>query len=73
MSYSMKFKRDIELDAVMVHASMLGLFEPCAISQGMSPNEAYARAYWLKRQPIEYIEKVSNRVVELENGSLEKK
>ena len=30
------------------------------------PDDATKRAYWLKKQPIEYIDKVSERAVELE-------
>lgn len=60
-----KFKEDVELDANMVFASMGGVFVPFAISVDMTPDEAYGRAVWMKRQPETYLMQVVNRVAEL--------
>lgn len=62
----MSFKKDVNLDAVLVHASMRGLFVPCTIGLGMKPHEAYGRAEWLKTQSKRYLADVSNRVAEIE-------
>jgi hypothetical protein len=62
-----EFKKNINLDAVMVHASMRGLFDPCILGLGMTVSEGYARAMWLKKQSDKYIRSVSDRVVEMEN------
>jgi hypothetical protein len=59
-------EQDLELDAVLVHASIRGLWAQAAIYFGMTVGEAHARAEWLKVQPQAYISKVSDRVQELE-------
>lgn len=64
-----RFQQNLELDARCVAAAakdglhgMLGV----ALAHGCpSPDEAIDRAKWLKRQPKAYIQKVSDRVVEL--------
>lgn len=68
-----EYEENIELDAILVHSAMLGMFEPAAIQLGLSPSEAFGRAAWLKRQSEEYITKVSNRVVELEDKNENRK
>ena len=66
----MEFERNVELDAVMVRASMLGLFELFAIQYFETASEAWARAEWLKKQPEEYIMQVSDLVEEQERMAL---
>jgi len=63
----MKFTKNIELDAVFVHAATIGLFALCAMQLGFTIDEADKRAKWLKKQDEEYIHAVCVRVVELEN------
>lgn len=60
------FKKNVKLDAKLVHASMHGLFVPCAIQLGFTAQEASGRAEWLKRQDEEYVTKVANEVVIME-------
>jgi len=62
-----KFKQNLQLDATLVHAATKGLFVPCAIGLGLTADEAWHRADWLKHQPEAYIIQVSDRVVEMEN------
>ncbi len=62
-----KLKQNLQLDATLVHAATKGLFVPCAIGLGMTADEAWHRADWLKHQPEAYITKVCDRVVEMEN------
>lgn len=61
------FPRDIERDAVLVHASMRGLHIPAAIGLGLTPDEALVHhPAWLKAQGASYIHQVSRRVAEME-------
>jgi hypothetical protein len=59
--------KNVNLDAQLVYAAMRGAFVPAAIGLGITANEAFDRAAWLKRQPTEYVAQVSDRVVEIEN------
>ena len=65
------FNRNVELDAALVYAGLhggLGRYMLTARSLGIeTPDDAFWRARWLKRQPEEYIAAVSDRVVELEH------
>jgi hypothetical protein len=61
-----EYKQDLELDTIMVHAAMNGLFDLLAIQKFKTPQEAYERALWLKKQPEFYITAVNNRVAEIE-------
>jgi hypothetical protein len=65
------FKRDVHLDAILVHAAINNLFEPCAIGLGMTADEAFGRAKWLKKQSKSYILSVSEEVVRIENEAKE--
>ena len=67
-----RYTQDLELDARLVLAAVHGGFEGFA-AVAMSrqdifagPDEAVARADWLKRQPAAYIEAVSARAAALE-------
>jgi hypothetical protein len=62
----MKYNKNIELDAKMVHAASIGLFDCFAYQSFKTPDEAYGRAMWLKKQSESYIKEVSDRVVEIE-------
>jgi hypothetical protein len=59
-------KPDVKLDATLVHASLRGLFVPCAIGLGLTTDEAFGRAEWLKKQPETYITEVSEAVEKME-------
>lgn len=59
-------RRNIKLDATLVHAAIMGLIVPCAIGLGMTSDEVDARATWLKKQPMSYVKQVSDEVVRLE-------
>lgn len=67
-----KYKRNVDLDATLVHAAMAGLFVPCAIQLGLSPDEAFGRSLWLKRQPKSYVDKVVNKVMEIQDKEAQK-
>ena len=62
----MKFKKDIKLDAVLVHARIHGLYEVAAIGLGLTASEAYNRSLWLRKQSSKYIDQVSDKVVKIE-------
>lgn len=64
--YKTKFKKNVLMDAILVHGAMHGLFVPAAIYLGMTPDEANERAYWLKSQSEDYISKVSEAVASYE-------
>ena len=64
----MTYKKDLELDARLVHAAMRGLFARFVVGMGtMTTSEAFGRAEWLKRQSDAYVQLVTDRVIELEN------
>ena len=69
MTTPAKFSADVQLDATLVLAAMRGLFVPCAIGLGMTPDEAYGRAAWLKKQPEKYISAVADAAAEREGGA----
>ena len=60
-------EKDIKLDAILVHAAMRGMFEPCAIGLGMTADEAFKRCEWLKNQSESYIKSVTKEVVYIES------
>lgn len=62
-----QFKQDAKLDALLVYAAMMGVFELGAIRAGLNANEAFARADWLKKQPESYVMAVAEEVVRLED------
>lgn len=64
--YKTKYKKDVRLDAVLVHAAIHGQFVPAAIQLGLTADEAWKRAYWLKSQSEDYINKVADAVVAYE-------
>ena len=61
-------KQDVEFDANMVLASMCGMIFQFAYTKGMTTKDVDNRANWLRKQPEEYINKVSVRVIELETN-----
>jgi len=65
----MKFKKDVRVDAILVHAAMHDLFAPAAIGLGLTATEAFGRAMWLKHQSAAYIIEVTDKVLEMENGN----
>jgi len=60
------FQKDVQLDATLIRAAMHGSFTPCVSQLGMLQEEAIARMGWLRQQPDEYIEAVSELVAEAE-------
>jgi hypothetical protein len=61
-------KKNVQLDALLVHAAMHGLFDRAAIGLGLTANEAYSRAAWLKEQSDSYVQKVAEAVAKLEEA-----
>ena len=53
---------NVELDAKLVHAAMHGTFMHAAMNYGLKPDEALARAAWLKKQPDAYVLQVAEKV-----------
>lgn len=66
MTFPATFKRDVKLDATLVHAGMRGLFPLAAMGLGLKPDEAFGRAEWFKKQPKAYRDKVVAEVLEME-------
>ncbi len=62
-----KFKKNIELDALMVDAGMQQLGPVFAMQTGMSPNEYFQRTEWLSKQNFSYQELVTVRVLKLQD------
>ena len=58
-------EKDLSMDAVLVHASYIGLFELAAIGLNLTPSEAIARGEWLVKQDDDYITLVANKVKEM--------
>jgi hypothetical protein len=75
MPKTSRFSKDIELDARMVLVATAGGQEGLVAWAFMhrgtfsGPDEALARAVWLKRQGKAYIEAVSVRAAQLEAAS----
>ena len=64
----MRFNKNIGLDAALVEAAAEGGFDKfmfAARNLGLKPSEAVRRAEWLKKRDANYIQQVSNRVVQL--------
>lgn len=59
---------DLWLDSTLVYASMRGMFEVTAWRLGLTPDEAFGRAEWLRQQPERYIKQVCDKVAELESA-----
>lgn len=64
------FKQNVKRDALLVHASMNGIVEPLVISMGWTPDVLHQHGKWLRKQTKRYINKVSNRVIELEKNKV---
>lgn len=67
------YEENLSLDATLVHAGATGGFDKFMFTArhlGMFPDEAVQRAEWLKRQSPEYVQQVSDRVVELMKGDI---
>lgn len=66
----MALKPNVNLDAILVHASMSGGFEKfcfAAMNLGFKgPDEALKRADWLKKQPKAYVDQVVAKVQQME-------
>jgi len=76
MAFPTSYKKDADLDAVLVHASMRGQFALAAMGKGLKPDEAFGRAKWFgelarskKKADMLYKKKVIARVMEMEKGS----
>jgi len=74
-----EYTPDVQLDALMVLAGMDGgphgifgfAFQMRHIFSG--PDDALARADWLRRQPKEYLDLVSARAVEIDEARRKKR
>jgi hypothetical protein len=60
-------KKNVKLDALLLHAALHDLFVPCAIGLHLTPDEAFGRSDWLRKQKTSYIQKVIALVMEIEN------
>ena len=67
MASEMKFRRNIERDAILIKAGMNGgMNVPICIGWGWKPDDVEAHGEWLRKQPESYIETVARRVIEME-------
>ena len=65
-------RQNINLDATLLKAGMVGNFVPCSIALGLKPEEAFGRAEWFKKQPKSYQQKVINKVIKMEKTKEQK-
>lgn len=69
----MKFKQDVKLDGLLVHAAKYGFFMHASMMIGLQPSEASQRATWLKNQSQAYIDKVVDEVIRIEDEDEERR